>query len=380
MTQTLRPPRARPTGGVFGELSGASPLAYVGPNWFAAVMGTGIVAVAAVGLPVQPAGTAYAALIVWVWAATLLVVLCAATVAHWVRHPAAARSHLDHPVMGHFYGAPAMAFMTVGAGALAVGRPLLGPHLAVLIDAWMWTAGTAMGLATTVVVPYRAFVRGSATADAAFGGWLMPVVPPMVSAATGAALIPHLPSGWAREAMLLVCYGCFAVTVLCSLVIVPLICRRLWCHGAGAAALVPTFWIVLGPLGQSVTAVHHLGVVAPSVLGPTYGAPFRRMILLYGLPVWGLAMLWLGLVVVLTARTVRDGMPFGLPWWSFTFPVGTMVTGTSALAKFTGSEPLTVVACLLFAGLVIAWVTVTVRTARGVWSGRLLAAPAQVTS
>ena len=375
MTQTLRPAAVPRAGGALGELRGASPLAYVGPNWFAAVMGTGIVAVAAIGLPVQLPGTAIAATVVWACAAILLVVLCAATVAHWVRHPLTARSHLDHPVMAHFYGAPAMAFLTVGAGALAVGPRVLGAHLALVVDGVLWTIGTAMGLATAVVVPYRAFVRGSAGIDAAFGGWLMPVVPPMVSAATGAALIRHLPAGQARQTLLLFCYGCFGITLLCCVVIFPLIWQRLLRHGVGAAGTVPTLWIVLGPLGQSVTAAHHLGAVAPQVLAPTYGSAFRAMTLVYGVPVWGFAMLWLALVVVITTRTVRTGMPFGLTWWSFTFPVGTMVTGTSALAATTGNDALKVVACGLFLFLLTAWATVAARTARGAWTGRLLLPP-----
>jgi hypothetical protein len=45
----------------------------------------------------------------------------------------------------------------------------------------------------------------------AFGGWLMPVVPPMVSAANGALLIPHVaPSafgGQGRLTLLLACYA-----------------------------------------------------------------------------------------------------------------------------------------------------------------------------
>ena len=39
--------------------------------------------------------------------------------------------------------------------------------------------------------------------SAAFGGWLMPVVPPMVSASTGALLVPHAAAGQPRLTLLL---------------------------------------------------------------------------------------------------------------------------------------------------------------------------------
>ena len=47
----------------------------VAPNWFAAVMGTGIVAIAAATLPLRVPGLRAFALAVWVLAAALLVVL-----------------------------------------------------------------------------------------------------------------------------------------------------------------------------------------------------------------------------------------------------------------------------------------------------------------
>jgi hypothetical protein len=43
------------------------------PNWYASIMGTGIVAVAAVSLPWQPRGLHVGALVVWALAAVLLV-------------------------------------------------------------------------------------------------------------------------------------------------------------------------------------------------------------------------------------------------------------------------------------------------------------------
>ena len=79
-------------------------------------MGTGILATAALLLPVRVAGQTGFAIGAWALAALLLVVVTAATIAHWVRYPAIARSHHRNPAMAPFYGAPPMAILTVGAG------------------------------------------------------------------------------------------------------------------------------------------------------------------------------------------------------------------------------------------------------------------------
>ncbi len=89
-------------------------------------MGTGIVANAAALLPVHVPGLRGFAVGVWLLAATTLVLLAAATGIHWVRHPEHARRHHHDPAMAPFYGAPPMALLTVGAGALLVGRDIVG--------------------------------------------------------------------------------------------------------------------------------------------------------------------------------------------------------------------------------------------------------------
>ena len=82
-------------------------------------------------------------------------------------------------------------------------------------------------------------------------------------------------------------------------------------------------------------------------------------------------MLWLAIAAAVTARAARRGLPFGLTWWSFTFPVGTVVTGTISLAARTGSDVLRGASAVLFALLVLAWVVVAARTAAGSARGRL---------
>lgn len=358
--------------GWFEELDGASALGFIGPNWFASVMGTGIVAICAATLPFTVPGLVALATAVWVGALVLLVAVLAATAGHWARHGEVARGHLDDPVMSHFYGAPAMGLMTVGAGAVLVGHHVIGMTAALTLDWVLWSAGTVLGLVTAALVPIRAVTTHEVRDDAAFGGWLMPVVPPMVSAATGAALIPHLPVGQAQQTMLLACYMFFGLTLVCSILVIGFIWNRLLRHGVGAAGAVPTLWIVLGPVGQSITAAHHLGAVAPDVLGRPYGTAFRALALVYGVPMWGFAMLWLAIALTLTLRTARAGLPFSLTWWSFTFPVGTVVTGTSGLAVLTGNHVLQVAAGALFVLLLGAWAVVITRTAGGVRSGHLL--------
>ena len=346
------------------------------PNWYASIMGTGIVAVAAAKLPVQPRGLHTAGLVVWALASILLVALTAATVAHWVRHRATARSHALHPVMGHFYGAPPMALMTVGAGTLLLGRDVLGLPLAVGVDAVLWTVGTLTGLAAAAVVPYLMFTRGEVKTDSAFGGWLMPVVPPMVSASTGALLVPNVAAGQLRLTMVLACYAMFGLSLMASVVVITLIWWKLAVHRVGDAKMVPTLWIVLGPLGQSITAAGQLGGVSTQVLPAPYGSAFHAFGLIYGLPVLGFTLLWAGIAAAITIRTAREGLPFSLTWWSFTFPVGTVVTGISGLAVATGSEVLLWAAVLFFAGLAVAWATVAARTCHGsVVQGHLLLTP-----
>jgi C4-dicarboxylate transporter/malic acid transport protein len=348
----------------------AAAFANLGPNWFASVMGTGIVANAAVTLPFQVPDLRAAATVVWLLASVLLVGLCAAWAVHWTRHRENARGHAADPVMAQFYGAPPMALLTVGAGTLLLGHGMLG-GLAVEVSWVLWLAGTVAGLASAVTIPYLMFTRFELTGESAFGGWLMPIVPPMVSAATGALLVPYAEPGQARLTMLVACYALFGLSLLASMIVTTLIWQRLAMHRTGPARMVPTLWIVLGWLGQSITAANGLGGVAHLALPAPYAVAFEAFGLVYGLPVFGFALLWVAVAAAVTIRCARSGLPFSLTWWSFTFPVGTVATGTSALATHTGATVLVWAAGLVYLGLVAAWGIVATRTARGSLRGTL---------
>ena len=353
----------------------ADAFASLGPNWFASVMGTGIVATAAATLPVQWPGLRGFATAIWVLAAGWLLVLAAAEIVHWTRHRQAALGHARNPVMVQFYGAPPMALLTVGAGALLLGPGLIGAQAALIIDAVLWPLGTLAGLASSLAVPYLMFTRlraapgrrvrrladarGPAHGQRGHRGPAHPAPARRPAAADAAAgVLRHVRDQPDRE------------------------------HGGDHPA-VAAAGPALGRPGRDgahaldrarpARAVHHRGRPARRArrggsLPSPYGAAFQAFGVVYGVPVWGFALLWAALATAITIRAARARIPFSLTWWSFTFPLGTLVTGTTSLALHTGAGLFRWTAVGLYLALVAAWVVVSVRTVAGTWRGSLLRA------
>ncbi|MDI3407093.1 TDT family transporter [Streptomyces cavernicola] len=366
-------PQHLPSPALAADRRTTSPLRHLGPNWYAAVMGTAIVASAGTALP-APVPHA-AAVAVWALSALLLAALLVARAGHWLHHRDQARAHLLDPAVAPFYGCLSMALLAVGGGTLTVGAEVLGERTAVAVDLALFTAGTALGLLAAAAIPYLMVARHKVAPGTASPVWLLPVVAPMVSAAQGPLLLPYLPAGQWQEAMLLGSYAMFGLSLLATLLMLPLIFGRLVVHGPLPLALTPTLFLVLGPLGQSTTAVNSLADVAPDAIGGSYAGAFEAFAVVYGVPVLGFALLWLALALALVVRAARSGLGFSMTWWGFTFPVGTCVTGAAGLARHTGLAAYEWLATGLYVFLVAAWVVAAIGTLRGLASGRLLTAP-----
>ncbi|MDX2779125.1 TDT family transporter, partial [Streptomyces caniscabiei] len=350
-------------------------LRHLGPNWYAPVMGTAIVASAGAGLPLDLPGLRTACTAVWALALVALVAVLGARALHWTHHRDRARADLLDPAVAPFHGCLSMALLAVGGGALVVGRDWIGVRAAVALDVVLFGAGTVAGVLAAVVVPYLMIVRQRIDAERVTPALLLPLVAPMVSAALGPLLVPYLPPGQPRQTLLFGCLALFGLSLLATLVVLPTVCGRLVAAGPLPLALTPSLFLVLGPLGQSTTAAGNLADAAPGAVPAPYAHAFAPFAVLYGVPVLGFALFWLALAAALVVRARRRGMRFSMAWWAFTFPVGTCATGATALARHTGLVALDVLAVALYALLLAAWVTAAVCTARGLVSGALLAAP-----
>ncbi|MQY09319.1 TDT family transporter [Actinomadura macrotermitis] len=331
-----------------------------GPNWYASVMGTAIMANAANALPVDVPGRRAFAVVFWALSVAALLAVAAARAVHLTRHRDVAAEQLwRNPATAVFYGCPPMALLAVGYGTLLLGPDVLGARAAVVAAAALWTAGTLYALAVAAGLPYLMLTGHEIRPGSADPTWLLPLVAPMVAAATGPALVPYLPAGQARTTMLFGCQAMFGASLLATLVLLPVVWSRLLHHELAPVTLTPALFLVLGPLGQSVTAaVQFAGVAGP------YAPALRVFAVLYGVPVMGFALLWLVTAAAVNVRALRRGMPFAMTWWAWTFPVGTCVTGAAGLARLTGLTVFTVVAAVLYLLLAAAWTVAAARTVR----------------
>ncbi|MFI3256559.1 MAG: TDT family transporter [Psittacicella sp.] len=344
----------------------------IGPNWFASVMGTAIVANASAGVPFIGYSIRYFGFAVWLISLLVLVLLSIIMIYQSLTRSHIAKRHFLDPVLSQFWGAPPMGYLAVAGGTIIFGHYIFPERVAIDIAWVLFLIGTISGVIIAVVIPYLTFTKHEHLSDSAFGGWLMPVVSPMVSATIGSMFIVHMHNLLLQQTLVYMMYACFGLSLIASIIIITLIWNRLAHSGSSGGSRVPTLWIVLGPLGQSITATGALGAASLLIFPAPINQAFFAMGILYGVPIWGFAFLWFCIASLLTLRAIRRKMGFALTWWAFTFPVGTCVTGTIQLWLHTHIPVFEYASLFLFAFLLFAWMTASFGTIQRLPKGHIL--------
>ena len=179
--------------------------------------------------------------------------------------------------------------------------------------------------------------------------------------------------------MVILSYTLWAYSVPLAMSILVLLFLRLVLHKLPEREMGVSAWLSLGPIGTASLGLLLLGTAAPAIftargLGGV-GQVAYGIGLIGGLMFWGYGVWWLGLAMLKTVRYLREGLPFNLGWWGFTFPLGVYTLATLALARLTQLEVFAVIGGVLALSLAALWVMVAVRTVRGAWRGALFVAP-----
>jgi C4-dicarboxylate transporter/malic acid transport protein len=343
------------------------------PGWFGAVMGTAIVGVAAYQNPGSSGdltGAAHAvgvAFVLVAWAAAVLIGV--PYLARLVRHRDAAVADLRHPVLGALYGTLAGAIVVLAVATATVGGSLLPAHAVVAVVAVLASVGGIAAFATGVVFTYVLFTSEGLDADAANGGWFIPPVVSIIIPLTLIPLLPHVGDSAARL-LLLAGYVGLGVGLLLFLLVAAVLFGRLVFHPLPPAALAPSLWIGLGPIGVGSLALIRLAAAGAPSWGNQAGA-VQQVSTLAAAVLWGFGLWWLATAAILLVRYLRRGrLPYGIGLWAFTFPLGAYTVATLQLARSWPSHPLEWAAAALLLLLAGFWATVTAGTLHAIATGR----------
>jgi tellurite resistance protein TehA-like permease len=283
-------------------------LAGLFPGYFAMVMATGIIAIAAKQQDI-------------VWLATgLYTVAAVAYVVLWVLYLARLVLYRDRFVADLTSHQKGFAFLTAVAGTEVLGGA------SIVLYSW-WTVGWVLwfvGLVLWAVLLYATLialvVRSARPGLAAgiSGTWLLLTVSTESIAVLGALLLPRN----ANELQALVCVSAFTLGIVLYLMVMTVLLLRWVFRPLDPEQAGPPSWIAAGAVAITVLAGSNLLLAADSVRLLADLAPFLRGMVVLA---WATSTFWFPVLIAIGVwRHVVRKVPlrYEPAYWSLVFPIG----------------------------------------------------------
>jgi tellurite resistance protein TehA-like permease len=171
--------------------------------------------------------------------------------------------------------------------------------------------------------------------------WLLPIVAPIVAAASGTVVANILPNPQHAQFTIITSYVLWGTGVPLAFVVMVIYFHRLAIHNLPPHEVIVSVFLPLGPMGQGGYGIIQLGKMAMKIFPVTETLHSNAGAILYvlgfgvGIVMWGFGLVWL--FFALSSILNRKRFPFNMGWWGFTFPVGTFTLSTLALGDVLAS-------------------------------------------
>lgn len=256
--------------------------------------------------------------------------------------------------------------------------PAFGSHFVTL--AWtLWWFDVVMALATCMYLPFIIMTRHEARLDTITAAWLLPIVAPIVAAASGGIVAAVLPNPQHALWTLVTSYVLWGTGVPLAMMVLVIYLQRLALYHLPKREAIVSVFLPLGPLGQGGFAIMQLGTVAMDVFPKTHSLVLGAGEVLYtlgfglALIMWGSGLVWMFFAV---ASVTKTKFPFNMGWWGFTFPLGVFAVSTVTIGKELPSAFFRILGTIFSLLVVLLWIVVSIGTVRGTFvTGTLLYAP-----
>jgi tellurite resistance protein TehA-like permease len=293
------------------------------PGYFALVMATGIVSIAA-----HLHGMATVAW--WLFqinkaAYLILCLMILARLRYWYRIKADASDH-----------SRGAGFLTLVAGTCVLGSQFVLVTGQTGVGFCFWIAGGLLWLALMYGFLTAVMTRNTKPdlRSGITGDWLLLVVATQSVSVLGTLTASLIPAG--RESILLAALSMFLLGCALYLLVITLVFYRLTFFPLGAEEFSAAYWIVMGAAAITTLAgaVLILGASQWSLLRETL--PFLKGAVLV---FWVTGTWWIPLLVILEVRkqlNAQQRLRYDPKYWACVFPLGMYATCTYQAAAVTG--------------------------------------------
>jgi C4-dicarboxylate transporter/malic acid transport protein len=314
----------------------------------------------------------------WLFNIGLFMLFSVLYAGRWILFFDEAKQIFGHSIVSMFFGTIPMGLATIINGFIVFGLPRWGVGVIPLAEA-LWWLDVAMALGCGVLIPFMMFTRQSHSIDQMTAVWLLPVVAAEVAAASGGLLAPHLTDASAQFTMLITSYVLWAYSVPVALSVLVILLLRMALHKLPHENMAASSWLSLGPISTGALGMLLMGADAPAIFAAqgmaSIGEVAQGIGLISGILFWGLGLWWMLLAIVITLRYIKEGIPFNLGWWGFTFPLGVYALVTLKLGATLHMQFFAWFGSGLVLMLVLLWLIVASKTLAGAYRGNLFISP-----
>lgn len=226
-------------------------------------------------------------------------VLALAYLMKWVRHADEVRAEFNHVVRLSFFPATSISLILLSILALKLNHTLA---------LWLWGLGAPLQLLFTLIIISNWMHHEKFQIHHANPAWFIPIVGNILVPITGAEL-----------GFLHLSWFFFSIGLVFWIVLLTILMNRYFFHAPTPGKLMPTLFILIAPPAVGFISWHELHPGGLDDMG--------HILYNFGL--------FITLMLFFQAKRFVT-IPFGLPFWAFTFPIAAITIATFIMYSLTG--------------------------------------------
>jgi len=328
------------------------------PGYFALVMATGIISIAAHLLEMRTVALALVAINVIAYV-VLWLLLVLRLILFFSRIRADIGDHVRGP-----------GFFTVVAGTCVLGSQLIIVLGQFGVAAVLWLAALVFWLIIMYTFFTAVTVRENKPSieSGLSGAWLIAVVATQSISVLGTLLVERW--GAYREPLLFFTLSMFLIGCMLYLLLITLIFYRFTFVNVTSATLTPPYWINMGAVAITTLAGARLIMAAPGWRLLSEILPFLKGFTLF---FWAAGTWWIPLLFILGFwRHVYKRFPlrYDPQYWGMVFPLGMYTVCTFQLSKALDFAPLIIIPRFFIYLALAAWLAATLGLVHHLFSAK----------